>query len=330
MSAFSPLLGPQSDWCVPYLPLSQGQDSLWSGVALVHSCLHTVRLVVLLPWDLAKRVLGWIHKVHRGGTGRLSFAVSGPLQEGPWSTGREAGLFEGWIHRSTALSICRVQTSSVMGNGSLWNFGWGMRERNGAFLHLVPPLSSVLPGLNHSPSQCPLALPNLWEQSSCLLEFQMLCPADCQNSWSPAPLLLQARLRGICLVRWTAPPPLQAPPAIPRSMHHLSALHLLPWASSLHLALESPFCWYCGSFLGYLFWWGWNLCDQQNEVSPAVSYAAIFWILNHLLLGFRCLGWSCYNSVWCQQCSGAWLWPGKACWVWGGDSCGGTDKTVFS
>ena len=34
MSVPSPLLGPQSDWCVPYLPLSQRQDSLWSGVAL--------------------------------------------------------------------------------------------------------------------------------------------------------------------------------------------------------------------------------------------------------------------------------------------------------
>ena len=34
MSVPSPPLGPQSDWCVPYLPLSQGQDSLWSGVTL--------------------------------------------------------------------------------------------------------------------------------------------------------------------------------------------------------------------------------------------------------------------------------------------------------
>ena len=33
MSVLSLPLGPQSDWCVPYLPLSQGQDSLWSGVA---------------------------------------------------------------------------------------------------------------------------------------------------------------------------------------------------------------------------------------------------------------------------------------------------------
>ena len=37
MSAPSPPLGPQPDWCVPYLPLSQGQDSLWSGVASVWS-----------------------------------------------------------------------------------------------------------------------------------------------------------------------------------------------------------------------------------------------------------------------------------------------------
>ena len=29
-----PTAGPQFDWCVPYLPLSQGQDSLWSGVPL--------------------------------------------------------------------------------------------------------------------------------------------------------------------------------------------------------------------------------------------------------------------------------------------------------
>ena len=35
MSVPSPPLGPQSDWCIPYLLLSQGQDSLWSGVAPV-------------------------------------------------------------------------------------------------------------------------------------------------------------------------------------------------------------------------------------------------------------------------------------------------------
>ena len=35
MSVPSPPLGPRSDWCVPYLPPSQVQDSLWSGVAPV-------------------------------------------------------------------------------------------------------------------------------------------------------------------------------------------------------------------------------------------------------------------------------------------------------
>ena len=37
MSAPSPPLGLQSDWCVPYLPLSHGQDSLLSGVAPVRA-----------------------------------------------------------------------------------------------------------------------------------------------------------------------------------------------------------------------------------------------------------------------------------------------------
>ena len=40
MSVPSPPLGPQSEWCVPYLPLSQGQDSLWSGVAPVWALAH--------------------------------------------------------------------------------------------------------------------------------------------------------------------------------------------------------------------------------------------------------------------------------------------------
>ena len=46
--------------------------------------------------------------------------------------GRQADPSEGWIHRSTALGVCMVQASSVMGTGSLWDFGWGMREGDGA------------------------------------------------------------------------------------------------------------------------------------------------------------------------------------------------------
>ena len=75
---------------------------------------------------------GWIRRVVSvrcsgvGEAGLASFALSGPLREGPCSTRREADPSVGWIHRSTVLGICVVQASSVMGTGSLWNFGWEM------------------------------------------------------------------------------------------------------------------------------------------------------------------------------------------------------------
>ena len=78
--------------------------------------LHTARLVVLLQ---GAGVLG---------AGLVHFVVGGPLWEGPCSTGREADPLEGWIHRSTVLSVCTVEANSVTGTGSLWDFGWGMGE----------------------------------------------------------------------------------------------------------------------------------------------------------------------------------------------------------
>ena len=77
--------------------------------------------------------------MYRGGRGRLSSAICGPLPEGPCNTRREAGPSEGWIHRSTALGICAVQASLVMGTGSLWNLGWGMGQGNGACQSLCSP-----------------------------------------------------------------------------------------------------------------------------------------------------------------------------------------------
>ena len=59
-----------------------------------------------------------------GRAGLASFAIGVPLQEGPYSTMREAGQSERWIHRSTTLGIWGVQASSVMETGSLWNFSW--------------------------------------------------------------------------------------------------------------------------------------------------------------------------------------------------------------
>ena len=69
------------------LLLGAGLTVEWRGPFL--GCLLTARLVVLLQWDLAYQPR-WIHKMHRDGRGRLS-AVGGLLQEGPCSTGREAG-----------------------------------------------------------------------------------------------------------------------------------------------------------------------------------------------------------------------------------------------
>ena len=111
MSALSPPLGPQSDWCVPYLPLSQGQDSLWSGVAPVHATCTLPGLWCCFDgiWHIS---WGGSGCTGAGGAGLARFAVSGPLREGPCSTrGRQADLSEGWIHRSTALGICTVQAS---------------------------------------------------------------------------------------------------------------------------------------------------------------------------------------------------------------------------
>ena len=68
-----------------------------------------------------------------GGAGLACFSFGDPLREGPWGTGRELDPLEGWIHRSTALGVCAVQASSVKGtDGSLWDFGWGMGEGDGA------------------------------------------------------------------------------------------------------------------------------------------------------------------------------------------------------
>ena len=74
-----------------------------------------------------------------GGVGVAHFVVGGPLQEMPFSTRREAGLLEGWIHRSTVLGVCKVQASLVTGTTSLWNFGWGWErdmELSSAFVPL--------------------------------------------------------------------------------------------------------------------------------------------------------------------------------------------------
>ena len=72
-----------------------------------------------------------MHGGRRAGLAR--FSLGDPLPEGLCGTGRESDLLpEGWLRRSTALGVCAEQASSLAGTGSLWDFGWGMGEGDGA------------------------------------------------------------------------------------------------------------------------------------------------------------------------------------------------------
>ena len=158
LSASSPPLGPQSDLCVPSLPLSWGQNSLWGGLAHL-GYLHTARLVVLGIWRISCG--GSARCTGAGGAGSAHFSFRDLLREGPCSTWRESDLPpEGWILRSTMLGVCTMQESSLTGTGSLWDFGWGMGNGDGAGEHLCSRQAALCcPGLNNSPSRCPPALP---------------------------------------------------------------------------------------------------------------------------------------------------------------------------
>ena len=92
--------------------------------------LHTARLVVLGIWRIAWG--GTARCTGVGGAGSAPFSFTDPLQEVPCSTWTESDPLEGWIRRSTALGVCAVQASSLAGTGSLWDFGWGMGEGDGA------------------------------------------------------------------------------------------------------------------------------------------------------------------------------------------------------
>ena len=130
-----------TDWCIHYLPLSQGQDSLWSGVAPVWAACALPGLWCCFDGIWCINWGGSARCTEVGGAGLASFAFHGPLREGPCSTRRKADPSEGWIQRSTALGVCTVQASLVMGTGSLWDFGWGMGEGGGAGQSHCSPLS---------------------------------------------------------------------------------------------------------------------------------------------------------------------------------------------
>ena len=144
------LLGPQSGWCVPDFSSCRGRTHcgvVWSLSGLLAHC-QACGAALMGSGQGHIRQGGSARCTGAGGAGLACFVVSGPLREGPCSTRREAGPSEGWIHRNIALGVCVVQASLVTGTGSLWNFGWGMGDGNGACQHLCSPakLSSVFLG----------------------------------------------------------------------------------------------------------------------------------------------------------------------------------------
>ena len=149
MSVPSPPLGPQSDWCVPYLTLSQRQDSLWSGVAPVWA---TCTLPGL--WCCFCRI--WC--ISRGGSARCPgageaglarFAVDDPLWEGPCSTRREAGRPVGGMDPREH-SFGRLCGASKFGDGNRFPLGFRLGDGRRRWHWRVPlfpaELSSVFQG----------------------------------------------------------------------------------------------------------------------------------------------------------------------------------------
>ena len=176
-----------------------------------------------------------------------------PCGEGPCSTGWEADLSEGWIHRSTVLGVCTVQASSVTGTGSFWNFGWGMGDGDGTCQCLCSPdeVSSVSQGSTTLPPgfSCP--------PRSARAELLTFNIPDVKSHWlsefmQSSPSAFASQTQGLCLTGWAAPALSQLPPASLCSAHHLSALPTL--------------------FLGPLAYaWFWRVCSA--------SLLEVFWVI---------------------------------------------------
>ena len=96
-------------------PSSRGRTQLWSGVAPVWTTCTLPGLWCCFNgiWRISR--VGSTRCTGAEGASLASFAVGGPLQEGPCSTGREADPLEGWIHRS---SVGHLHGASKFGDGN--------------------------------------------------------------------------------------------------------------------------------------------------------------------------------------------------------------------
>ena len=164
MSASIPPLGPQSDWCVPSLPLSLGWDSLWGGLAQL-GYLHTARLVVLGIWCITWG--GSARCTWREGQAQLAFPLEIHFGRGPAAPGgsqthrRRDGSTE--AQRWVFVRCKQVPWQELVPFGILAG-GWA-REMALASAFVPRQAELCRPGLNNSPSRCPPALP--FSEESC-------------------------------------------------------------------------------------------------------------------------------------------------------------------
>ena len=180
-----------------------------------------------------------------------------------------------WVHRSTVLGICAVPASSLAGTGSLWDFGWGMGKGDGSGERLCSlPRCSLLSRaqqlslqLSSSPPvlRAELLTYNLPDVKCCLLSEHT--PSSLSIFASQSPGLCLAG--GLPLCPGSLPPVRVArtasPPFLPSTVDLLS---MLGSGEAILLVFWR--------FSGLFRQGGWNLRDQQDAVSPASSYAAIF------------------------------------------------------
>ena len=134
-----------------------------------------------------------------GGAGSAHFSFRDPLWERLCGTGRESDPLEGRIRRSTALGVCTVQASSLAGTGSLWDFGWGMGEGDGAGERLFSPIK-----LRSVVGAQQLSLP--LSSSPLVLRAELLACnlPDVKSRWlsehTPSgPSAFASQTRGLCL-----------------------------------------------------------------------------------------------------------------------------------
>ena len=147
----------------------------------------------------------------------------GPATQG----GRQACWLERWIHRSTALGICEVQASSVMGTSSLWNFTWGMGEGNGGCQHLCSPTELCPSGVQQL--SLPASSRPPYSLRAELLTFHI---PDVKSRWlselmESGPPDFASQTLGALPCMMGCPSTTCIPPTSPCSMHRLSAFPTL-------------------------------------------------------------------------------------------------------